>query len=448
MNTIEQQIAEIIPDVFIDASATSTPSDTPDVIPEGQRDSTLAALAGSMRRKGFSAEAIAAALQIENERRCRPPLSHRDVERIAQSIGRYQPTAEDAAANVLEFLTMRELAARVAARGPRRYLLKGMWPEGDYGVHAAEMKAQKSWNTTDVAVSAASATPFLGYVPVESPGPVLMFVGEGGEANVLRRARAMAESRGVELEGLPIHVCARAPHLNNEAHLDVIRRKVDDVRPVLTTIDPLYLSARGANGADLYAMGETLETIQTICQPANSALFVVTHFNRKAGSGAGRITGAGPAEWGRVLISANVKSRHTNPTTKATSVVTELDIIGGEIPDQKLRVFRRVWADNPDDLNSPLHIETTTTAVADDEGVADDLSPAAHKLIEAMRTLGTFSTSTSLVDYIASKHGHGLTRQTVSTTLNDLEERGIVTSQGASGRAKLWNLTEVSGVSA
>jgi hypothetical protein len=37
---------------------------------------------------------------------------------------------------------------------------------------------------------------------------------------------------------------------------------------VLTTIDPFYLSARGANGADLYAMGETLESIQMICQPA------------------------------------------------------------------------------------------------------------------------------------------------------------------------------------
>jgi hypothetical protein len=355
--------------------------------------------------------------------------------------------AEDRPRPALEFLTIRELAARVAARGPRRYLLKGMWPEGDYGVHAAEMKAQKTWTTTDVMVSTASATPFLGCVPVESPGPVLMFVGEGGEANILRRARAIAAARGVELEDLAIHVCARAPHLNNQAHLDLIRRKIDDVRPVLTGIDPLYLSARGANGADLYAMGETLETIQTICQPAHSALWVVTHFNRKAGSGAGRITGAGPAEWGRVLISATVKSRHTNRTTGATSVVTELDIIGGEIPDQRLRVLRRVWADNRDDLNSRLHVETTTTVV-DDEGVADDLSPAAHKLVEAMRALGTFSSSVSLVDWIATKHGHGLTRQTVSTTLNELEERGIATSQGINGRAKLWALTEVSGVSA
>jgi hypothetical protein len=147
-------------------------------------------------------------------------------------------------------------------------------------------------------------------------------------------------------------------------------------------------------------------------------------------------------------MSATVKSRQTNPVTKATSVITELDIIGGEIPDQRLRVFRGIWADDPDDLNSPLHVDTTTTA-ADEDGVpADDVSPAARKLIEAMKTLGTFSSSALLVDWIAAKHGHGLTRQTVSTTLNDLEERGVVTSQGGIGRAKLWALTAVSGVSA
>jgi len=349
-------------------------------------------------------------------------------------------------ASPLEFLTVRELAARVAARGPRRYLLKGMWPEGDYGVHAAEMKAQKTWTTTDAVVSTASGTPFLGCVPVESPGPVLMFVGEGGEANILRRLRAVAEARGIPLDDLPIHVCARAPHLNNAAHLTAIRRMIDAVRPRLTTLDPLYLSARGAKGADLYAMGETLETIQAICQPANSALFVVTHFNRKAGGGAGRITGAGPAEWGRVLISATVKSRSRDITTAATSVVTELEIIGGEIPDQCLRVYRRIWADNPDDLNSPLHVETATTVV-DRDGGQDDLSPAARKLIAALTALGA-STAVSLVDWIKQKHGHGLTRQTVSTTLNDLEKRGLVTSQGLTGQAKFWELTGVSGVSA
>jgi hypothetical protein len=61
-------------------------------IPEGTRNSTLASLAGAMRRHGASAGAILAALRQEN-RRCRPPLSDVEVRTIAASIGRYPPAA-------------------------------------------------------------------------------------------------------------------------------------------------------------------------------------------------------------------------------------------------------------------------------------------------------------------------------------------------------------------
>jgi hypothetical protein len=60
-------------------------------IPEGQRNATLARLGGNMRRVGMSQAEIAAALQQTNKDRCVPPLSPREVERIAASIARYEP---------------------------------------------------------------------------------------------------------------------------------------------------------------------------------------------------------------------------------------------------------------------------------------------------------------------------------------------------------------------
>lgn len=66
-------------------------------IPEGRRDSALTSLAGTMRRKGMSVEAITAALAAENKAHCKPPLSAADVERIAGSVARYEP-ADPAAA--------------------------------------------------------------------------------------------------------------------------------------------------------------------------------------------------------------------------------------------------------------------------------------------------------------------------------------------------------------
>jgi putative DNA primase/helicase len=63
-------------------------------IPEGQRDATLTSLAGTMRRRGMTSEAIEAALLAENKR-CAPPLPDVQVEKIARSVARYAPNTTD-----------------------------------------------------------------------------------------------------------------------------------------------------------------------------------------------------------------------------------------------------------------------------------------------------------------------------------------------------------------
>lgn len=60
-------------------------------IPDGQRNYTLARLAGTMRRAGMSRGEIASALQRANADRCCPPLCESEVDRIADSISRYEP---------------------------------------------------------------------------------------------------------------------------------------------------------------------------------------------------------------------------------------------------------------------------------------------------------------------------------------------------------------------
>ncbi len=46
----------------------------PNIISDGKRNGTLTSLAGSMRRRGASKDAILAALSVENDTRCQPPL--------------------------------------------------------------------------------------------------------------------------------------------------------------------------------------------------------------------------------------------------------------------------------------------------------------------------------------------------------------------------------------
>ena len=63
-------------------------------IPEGQRNQTLASLAGTMRRRGMEAEEIAAGLLVVNATRCRPPLPDDEVQGIAVSVARYPPALQ------------------------------------------------------------------------------------------------------------------------------------------------------------------------------------------------------------------------------------------------------------------------------------------------------------------------------------------------------------------
>lgn len=64
------------------------------LIPEGERDTMLTSLAGTMRRRGLDEEAILAAISVINENRCVPPLGEDQVAKIAQSVCNYPPIAE------------------------------------------------------------------------------------------------------------------------------------------------------------------------------------------------------------------------------------------------------------------------------------------------------------------------------------------------------------------
>jgi len=81
----------------------------PTRIVQGQRNSILTSLAGSMRRRGAPEEAILAALRVTNATRCNPPLPDDEVRRIAKSVARYVPAATAEHANLANNLSLTDL---------------------------------------------------------------------------------------------------------------------------------------------------------------------------------------------------------------------------------------------------------------------------------------------------------------------------------------------------
>jgi hypothetical protein len=347
----------------------------------------------------------------------------------------------------LAISSYREVAARVAAAGEPRWLIQGLWPADAYGVLAAQEKAGKTWAALDLAVSVATGRSWLDHFACPTPGPVLVFLGEGGERATVRRIEAIATAKGVDPDQLAdqLRLCFRVPRLATPGaggELAAIQEELAAHPAALVVLDPLYLAAAGASGSNLYDMGVVLQAIQGVCQQAGCALLVVTHWNKTGdGRGADRISGAGPAAWARVICSVAVHYRGSDPDG-ASMVLLGVELIGGEIADTRFRIRRRVRADDPADLGSPLSYAVEVLAADDPE----DLDPAAAALsksrqwvLTALRAGGELQTVKQLGDRLAQA-GHPLKPRTIQTALGELEGAGLAAgSEEGNGRARYWS---------
>ncbi len=336
-----------------------------------------------------------------------------------------------------------EIVAQVDAMPPPTWLFEPVWPGDAYGVGAAEDKAGKTWAFLDAAVSVASGTEWMGQFPCRRPGPVLAFLGEGGQRKMVRRLRAICEHRGIVLESLPIRLSFRVPHLTSEDHVSRIAAELDEHPAHLVIVDPLYLAARGARGSDLYEMGSHLERVQQVVQDAGCALVVVAHWNKTGeGRGAKRITGVGPGAWGRVLATAAVEHRRIDPVTKATTVTLAWEFMGDEIPETEIRIRRRVWADDPADLSSPLHYEIERLENVDAPS-NNGMRPATKRVLNVLKVATTALTVREIGDDLArDSTGIPLKTRTIQAALTELKSAGLAEDEGVIGGAYVWRALE------
>lgn len=352
----------------------------------------------------------------------------------------------------LVFRTLSDIAADVDSRPPRPWLFRPVIVAGDYGVMSAEDKAGKTWAILDAAVSCAAGLAWLDEFPADDPGPALVFLGEGSDAKLLRRIRAVAAHKGLTREqgdALPIVGCFRAPQLNDMQHRHLVRKAIKEYKPKLVIIDPLYLAAGGANGADLYSMGAMLGAIQHIVQDAGASLLISHHWN-KTGEGAGhhRSSGVGPGAWGRFLISVGVLNSRTDKATQETTVRLKWMFKGDEIPETDLTIVRRIYAEDPDDLNSRMHysVERAEDDLTEDEQTPAELAglrPAAVRVLGILRGVSFAISVKGIGDRLAEdKSGKGpLKARTIQDALRQLADRKLAEEATGPGTGSLWLAT-------
>jgi Bifunctional DNA primase/polymerase, N-terminal/AAA domain/Primase C terminal 1 (PriCT-1) len=271
----ERRRPAVAPAWLIDAltmppRAAARPDDAPagdSKIPQGARNDTLARMAGTLRRRGLSADAIAAALKVENAARCDPPLSEREVDAIARSIGRYEPADPVRPGPSLE----EQERAAIMAEGssairsvslldlqenpplPVRWLVENLIPERSLCLLFGKPFGGKSLFALQLGLHAAGGITFLpspdGSTAFKFPRPlrVLYLDEEMGLALIFKRTALMKSGPREQLrvpEALArFRVLSRLGfRIDEPKSLEALRREIDDFpggRPDLLIVDTL-----------------------------------------------------------------------------------------------------------------------------------------------------------------------------------------------------------------
>jgi hypothetical protein len=340
-------------------------------------------------------------------------------------------------------LTVGEIAAEVDAMPPAQWLWRRVWAAEDYGVVSASWKVGKTFIALDAAVSISAGTAWLSTFEAELTGTVVVFAGEGGKRKFTRRGRAIAAHYGVEWDALPIHLAERVPKMGDAHQLQQLAAVVAELRPALVIIDPFYLAVGGdADSTKLAQMGDRLEPVQRICQASGSALMFMHHHKRdKTAKGSDAMSGAGPAEWGRVLISAERKHSSVDVVTQQSDVHIALTIEGDDVAGGEYRFRRRVWADDPDDRSSPMHY-IVEPIDAEPITSAGGLAPSRSRVLDALTALGDWRSKHEIGDYLANDgRGSPLKQRTILEACAELVGLGLIDSrQDSAGEARTWRV--------
>jgi hypothetical protein len=168
---------------------------------------------------------------------------------------------------------------------PQRWLVEELWGDSSVGVIGGAPKCSKTWLGLDLALSVATGTACLGRYAVPRPGPVLMYLAEDALAVVRERVEGMARHRGLELNGIAIHVItAPSLRLDRPPHRNRLLETARHLRPRLLLLDPLVrLHAVDENDAGQVA--ELLAYFRLLQRQLDLSVMLVHHTRKNAPGG-------------------------------------------------------------------------------------------------------------------------------------------------------------------
>ena len=389
----------------------------PEHIPSGQRNTMLTSLAGSMRRRGASAAAILGALEIENSR-CVPLLPAKQLEAIANSIGRCPPAPNTrSAGRTLVVKTLSEVQPEDV-----RWLWAARIPLGKLTVLDGDPGLGKSLVTLDLAARVSTGSPMPGETARGEPADVVLLTAEDGLADTVRRR---LDAGVADVSRIHAIVGATEDELGVTfpLDLDALQAVVVKYNAKLTIIDPfMAFIDEGVNTRIDHDVRRLLAPLARLAEVTGTAVVVVRHLNKSAAGnaiyrGGGSIAFIGAARAGLLIARDPEDEQKRVLATTKMNLAKEPASLGFTIETVAGEPCVRWLGLSPHTANDLVSVSDDSQEAGDLKGfIRDLLTDAPHSFPEvraACRTAGLGVSDRSLrragraLGVVAQRQGFG-----------------------------------------
>lgn len=260
--------------------------------PEGTRNDTLTRLAGLYAGKGVPEAVTLGQLFLWGKHACNPPLTQREVKDVVNRIYASEREAKKQEAfgkePAIRLLRARDFINKYA--GETSWLIDGWLPEGSIGFIVSPPECYKSWFTGELATSIATGVDFLGAVPVNKRGPVLVLQQEDSKTTTANRYSAQlsdklfkwTEANGDDpyrfdapgAEDLYITE-TRGFSFEDPAAVKELEAAIEALRPRLVIIDPLYQVV--SHGDHMVAAPKQMQPLKKLRDKYGTTFLLVHH---------------------------------------------------------------------------------------------------------------------------------------------------------------------------
>ncbi len=165
------------------------------------------------------------------------------------------------------------------------WLVRSFWPAAAVGLISGCPKVGKTWISLDLALSVASATPCLGALTVDQPGPALLYLAEDSLPSVKARIEGLCQHRGIGLHQADLHfITAPTLRLDLDDDRQRLLATVQALRPRLLLLDP-FVRLHAQNENDSGAIAAILASLRQLQRACDVAVVLVHHSRKNGGRG-------------------------------------------------------------------------------------------------------------------------------------------------------------------